>query len=412
MKKNGPPPDAPARRAGRGPKVLRGTALLLAFLVLAGSTYFLYTLESGICAVCQRPLHGASTYRIVLSGGDDLDVCCPRCGLHYQELNGQRVKEAWIGERPPQESSSPPSRPSTSKTARSANAARWNGPGRMDPATSTLWPGTGACPAWSRSRTAGAPWTSNAAAAAPSEVTRNCWRRGTGNAESAREHTSPRQKSSRHSTESASCADCVATRSHMVEYAPSSRLVRRAQPRSRCYAGLSPRTVNQGEPWKEDDFWGLRRHRCRPDSGPEKLPPCPLRPGSPPGASPCVWERSPTTWAGIGSGDAHPQLHRNGFEGGRAAQHPRPWRRDRHFSREAPGGDDAISGFTGPSGSAWAAPASITHPIRKSCAATSKRPRPLSGWPTTSEPRRQGAPQRSSRGGPGGEDPWNRSDWP
>ncbi len=98
MKENGPPPDAPARRAGRGPKVLRGTALLLAFLVLAGSTYFLYTLESGICAVCQRPLHGASTYRIVLSGGDDLDVCCPRCGLHYQELNGQRVKEAWIGD--------------------------------------------------------------------------------------------------------------------------------------------------------------------------------------------------------------------------------------------------------------------------------------------------------------------------
>ena len=55
--------------------------------------------------------------------------------------------------------------------------------------------------------------------------------------------SSPWQKSSRHSTGSASCADCVAPRSHRVEYAPSPRLVRRAQPRSRCYAGLSPRTA-------------------------------------------------------------------------------------------------------------------------------------------------------------------------
>lgn len=98
MKENGPPPAAPAERAGPGSKVLRGTALILLFLLLAGSTYFLYTLESGTCAVCQRPLHGDSTYRIVLAAGGNLDVCCPRCGLHYQELNGHRVKEAWIGD--------------------------------------------------------------------------------------------------------------------------------------------------------------------------------------------------------------------------------------------------------------------------------------------------------------------------
>ncbi len=45
---------------------------------------------------------------------------------------------------------------------------------------------------------------------------------------------SPWQKSSRHSTVPASCADCVTTRSHTPGYAPSSRLVRRAQERSRC----------------------------------------------------------------------------------------------------------------------------------------------------------------------------------
>ena len=98
MKANGPPPAAPAERAGKGSQVLRGTALVLLFLLLAGSTWFLYTLESGTCSVCQRPLHGDSTYRIVLAGGGNLDVCCPRCGLHYQELNGHRVREAWIGD--------------------------------------------------------------------------------------------------------------------------------------------------------------------------------------------------------------------------------------------------------------------------------------------------------------------------
>ena len=98
MKEDGPPPAAPAERAGKGSQVLRGTALTLLFLLLAGITWFLYTLGPGTCAVCQRPLHGDSTYRIVLAEGGILDVCCPRCGLHYQELNGHRVKEAWIGD--------------------------------------------------------------------------------------------------------------------------------------------------------------------------------------------------------------------------------------------------------------------------------------------------------------------------
>jgi hypothetical protein len=98
MKEHGSPPAAPAERAGKGSQVLRGTALILLLLLLAGSTWFLYTLEPGPCAVCQRPLHGDSTYRIVLAGGENLDVCCPRCGLHYQELNGHQVQEAWIGD--------------------------------------------------------------------------------------------------------------------------------------------------------------------------------------------------------------------------------------------------------------------------------------------------------------------------
>lgn len=96
MNENGPLPGTVPDKRAVGSKVIRGAAAALMLALLAGSSYFLYTLESGTCAVCQRPLHGASTYRIVLSGGGDLDVCCPRCGLHFQELNGHQVKEAWI----------------------------------------------------------------------------------------------------------------------------------------------------------------------------------------------------------------------------------------------------------------------------------------------------------------------------
>ncbi len=36
------------------------------------------------CDVCYRPLHRETYYRIHLSDGKSLDVCCPRCGLRFQ----------------------------------------------------------------------------------------------------------------------------------------------------------------------------------------------------------------------------------------------------------------------------------------------------------------------------------------
>ena len=98
MRESGRPADVPDRRPGQGAKVFRGTAAALLLSVLAGSSYYLYTLETGTCGICQRPLHGAMTYRIDLLEGEFVDVCCPRCGLHFQEQNRDRVKQAWIGD--------------------------------------------------------------------------------------------------------------------------------------------------------------------------------------------------------------------------------------------------------------------------------------------------------------------------
>ena len=58
-----------------------GLALVAAFGV------FLYrTLGSSpSCDVCYRPIHEETFYRIHLASGESMDVCCPRCGLRFQE---------------------------------------------------------------------------------------------------------------------------------------------------------------------------------------------------------------------------------------------------------------------------------------------------------------------------------------
>ena len=37
------------------------------------------------CDVCYRPMHAATFYRVHLQNGDTMDVCCPRCGLRFQQ---------------------------------------------------------------------------------------------------------------------------------------------------------------------------------------------------------------------------------------------------------------------------------------------------------------------------------------
>ncbi|HSF15033.1 MAG TPA: hypothetical protein VLK65_05730 [Vicinamibacteria bacterium] len=66
-------------------KRIAGAAVALALVGAAGA--FLYTQISGTadCDVCYRPLHAETYYRIHLANGDSMDVCCPRCGLRFQE---------------------------------------------------------------------------------------------------------------------------------------------------------------------------------------------------------------------------------------------------------------------------------------------------------------------------------------
>ena len=61
--------------------VTAGLALVAAFGIFLRST-----LDSSLgCDVCYRPMHEETFYRIHLADGETMDVCCPRCGLRFQE---------------------------------------------------------------------------------------------------------------------------------------------------------------------------------------------------------------------------------------------------------------------------------------------------------------------------------------
>lgn len=37
------------------------------------------------CDVCHRPMHAETYYEVHLEGGDSRALCCPRCGLRFQQ---------------------------------------------------------------------------------------------------------------------------------------------------------------------------------------------------------------------------------------------------------------------------------------------------------------------------------------
>jgi len=65
----------------------RVAAVVVGLALVTGVGIFLYSsLESpAVCDVCYRPLHEGTFYRIHLADGKSVDVCCPRCGLRFQE---------------------------------------------------------------------------------------------------------------------------------------------------------------------------------------------------------------------------------------------------------------------------------------------------------------------------------------
>jgi hypothetical protein len=67
-------------------------------LALAGAgVYFLYQQEEPVCQVCKRPMYQATNFEIELASGEPVKVCCPRCGLYFQQgrddVAGARVAD-------------------------------------------------------------------------------------------------------------------------------------------------------------------------------------------------------------------------------------------------------------------------------------------------------------------------------
>ncbi len=60
-------------------------AVGLTFVAVVGAAIYSNLEPSDQCDVCYRPLHKETYYRIHMTGGKVLDVCCPRCGLRFQE---------------------------------------------------------------------------------------------------------------------------------------------------------------------------------------------------------------------------------------------------------------------------------------------------------------------------------------
>jgi hypothetical protein len=57
----------------------------LAVVAAVGAFVYVQLDDPDACDVCYRPMHQETFYRIHLEGGDTKDVCCPRCGLRFQE---------------------------------------------------------------------------------------------------------------------------------------------------------------------------------------------------------------------------------------------------------------------------------------------------------------------------------------
>jgi hypothetical protein len=66
-------------------------------LVLGGLGYWaISTALRGepVCQVCARPIHAGQEYTLRLTDGTEEHTCCPRCGLHFQITNADRVQAA------------------------------------------------------------------------------------------------------------------------------------------------------------------------------------------------------------------------------------------------------------------------------------------------------------------------------
>ena len=62
---------------------------LLAALVIIGlvgsAAYTYWPEERPVCQICLRPMHEATSFFVTLEDGQEVELCCPRCGLRFQQ---------------------------------------------------------------------------------------------------------------------------------------------------------------------------------------------------------------------------------------------------------------------------------------------------------------------------------------
>ncbi len=85
-----------------------GTRTITSLAIIAlliGAGYYVYIQLQPVCTICRRPVHKATFYSIVLEDESSVEVCCPRCGLHFQrgrrDVADAQVADFSTGERFP-----------------------------------------------------------------------------------------------------------------------------------------------------------------------------------------------------------------------------------------------------------------------------------------------------------------------
>lgn len=49
----------------------------------ATATYYYWRQEPDICQICRRPMHDATSFFVTLEDGQEVELCCPRCGMRF-----------------------------------------------------------------------------------------------------------------------------------------------------------------------------------------------------------------------------------------------------------------------------------------------------------------------------------------
>ena len=66
-------------------KRVLGLLAAATLVAMVGSYVYTHLEAESVCQACHRAIHGETYYRVFLDGGEIEHVCCPRCGLRFQQ---------------------------------------------------------------------------------------------------------------------------------------------------------------------------------------------------------------------------------------------------------------------------------------------------------------------------------------